>query len=138
VGTAIAMPTSSADLRLCFTRKLGIVIAKNVAISLTNQRKNRRLQMTREQAFRMIEEHIEALANYDVITADVAETLTAYIFKFMLEIDSLEDEEELGVDNEAEIANVISLWSKHLDEITKEPNDTNQTSQKDENDEETN
>ncbi len=94
--------------------------------------------MTREQAFRMIEEHIEALANYDVITADVAETLTAYIFKFMLEIDSLEDEEELGVDNEAEIANVISLWSKHLDEITKEPNDTNQTSQKDENDEETN
>lgn len=90
--------------------------------------------MTREQAFRMIEEHIEALANYDVITADVAETLTAYIFKFMLEIDSLEDE-ELGVDNEAEIANVISLWSKHLDEITKEPN---QTSQKDENDEEDN
>ena len=90
--------------------------------------------MTREQAFRMIEEHIEALANYDVITADVAETLTAYIFKFMLEIDSLEDE-ELGVDNEAEIANVISLWSKHLDEITKEPN---QTRQKDENDEEDN
>jgi hypothetical protein len=93
--------------------------------------------MTREQAFRKIEEHIEALANYDVIDADVAETLTAYIFKFMIEIDSLEDE-ELGVDNEAEIANVISLWSKHLDEITKEPNDTNQTSQKDENNEETN
>lgn len=90
--------------------------------------------MTREQAFRRIEEHIEALANYDVITADVAETLTAYIFKFMIEIDTLEDE-ELGADNEAEIANVISLWSKHLDEITK---DTNQTSQKDENDEETN
>lgn len=89
--------------------------------------------MTRDQAFRKIEEHIEALANYDVIDADVAETLTAYIFKFMIEIDTLE--EELGVDNEAEIANVISLWSKHLDEITK---DTNQTSQKDENDEETN
>ena len=134
MGTAILERTSSANLRLFITRKLGIVAVRNAAIKLTNQRKNRRLQMTREQAFRMIEEHIEALANYDVITADVAETLTAYIFKFMLEIDSLEDE-ELGVDNEAEIANVISLWSKHLDEITKEPN---QTSQKDENDEEDN
>jgi hypothetical protein len=134
VGTAILERTSSANLRLFITRKLGIVAVRNAAIKLTNQRKNGRLQMTREQAFRMIEEHIEALANYDVITADVAETLTAYIFKFMLEIDSLEDE-ELGVDNEAEIANVISLWSKHLDEITKEPN---QTSQKDENDEEDN
>ena len=86
--------------------------------------------MTREQAFRKIEEHIEALANYDVINADVAETLTAYIFKFMLEIDTIEEP-----DADEEIENVISIWSRHLDEITKEPETPNQ---KDENDEETN
>lgn len=86
--------------------------------------------MTPQEVFRQIEEHIEALANYDVIDADVAETLTSYIFKFMLEIDTIEEP-----DADEEIENVISIWSRHLDEITKEPETT---SQKDENDEETN
>jgi hypothetical protein len=113
---------------LCITRRLGTVIARNVITSL--RAKSRRVKMTPQEVFRQIEEHIEALANYDVIDADVAETLTSYIFKFMLEIDTIEEP-----DADEEIENVISIWSRHLDEITKEPETT---SQKDENDEETN
>lgn len=86
--------------------------------------------MTPQEVFRKIEEHIEALANYDVIDADVAETLTSYIFKFMLEIDTIEES-----DADEEIENVISIWSRHLNEVTKEPETPNQ---KDEDDEETN
>jgi hypothetical protein len=127
-GIALQIFTKCASLRLFITKRLGTVIARNVITSLRT--KSRRVKMTPQEVFRQIEEHIEALANYDVIDADVAETLTSYIFKFMLEIDTIEEP-----DADEEIENVISIWSRHLDEITKEPETT---SQKDENDEETN
>ena len=47
--------------------------------------------MTKEEAARKIEEHIQILVDYDVLNAQVADTLTEYIWSIINEIDPVVD-----------------------------------------------
>jgi hypothetical protein len=47
--------------------------------------------MTKDEAARKIEEHIQILVDYDVLEAQVADTLTEYIWSIINEIDPVVD-----------------------------------------------
>jgi len=47
--------------------------------------------MAKEEAARKIEEHIQILVDYDVLNAQVADTLTEYIWSIINEIDPVVD-----------------------------------------------
>lgn len=47
--------------------------------------------MMKEEAARKIEEHIQILVDYDVINAQVADTLTEYVWSIIGEIDPIVD-----------------------------------------------
>ena len=47
--------------------------------------------MAKEEAARKIEEHIQILVDYDVLEAQVADTLTEYIWSIINEIDPVVD-----------------------------------------------
>lgn len=53
----------------------------------------------KEQAARKIEEHLQILVDYDVLGAQVADTLTEYIWSIIGEIDPIVD-----------VDNVTRLW----------------------------
>lgn len=50
---------------------------------------------TPEESARAIEEHIQVLADYDVIPVDVAETLTEYVWKILAPAEYLDNVREL-------------------------------------------
>lgn len=47
--------------------------------------------MTKDEAARKIEEHIQILVDYDVLNAQVADTLTEYVWSIINEIDPVVD-----------------------------------------------
>lgn len=47
--------------------------------------------MMKEEAARKIEEHLQVLVDYDVLEAQVADTLTEYIWSIIGEIDPIID-----------------------------------------------
>jgi hypothetical protein len=47
--------------------------------------------MAKEEAARKIEEHIQILVDYDVLNAQVADTLTEYIWSIINEVDPVVD-----------------------------------------------
>ena len=49
----------------------------------------------KEEAGRQIEAHIQTLVDYDVLDAQVADTLTEYIWGFINKIDSVVDVDQL-------------------------------------------
>lgn len=51
--------------------------------------------MAKEEAARKIEEHIQILVDYDVLNAQVADTLTEYIWSIINEIDPVVDVDSL-------------------------------------------
>lgn len=56
------------------------------AVSVKKIRKNRSQKMNKEEAFQKIREHIEMLAQYNLIDERVASTLTGYIYDYIDEI----------------------------------------------------
>jgi hypothetical protein len=52
--------------------------------------------MMKEEAARYLEEHIEVLVDYGLIDAEVAETLTEYIWKAIGDIDPVVDVDSLN------------------------------------------
>lgn len=60
--------------------------------------------MMKEEAARKIEEHLQVLVDYDVMDAQVADTLTEYIWSIIGEIDPIVD-----------VDNISKLWSKDSD-----------------------
>jgi hypothetical protein len=51
--------------------------------------------MMKEEAGRKIEAHIAMLVDYDVLNAQVADTLTEYIWSFINSIDTIVDVDQL-------------------------------------------
>ena len=51
--------------------------------------------MSKEEAGRKIEAHIQTLVDYDVLDAQVADTLTQYIWEFVNDIDNVVDVDQL-------------------------------------------
>ena len=51
--------------------------------------------MMKEEAGRKIEAHIQMLVDYDVINAQVADTLTEYVWGFINDIDLMVDVDQL-------------------------------------------
>ena len=61
--------------------------------------------MTKEESARVIEEHLQILADYDVIPVDVAETLTEYIWKI------LTGDKQDGIDM-TNVSELKAYWGK--------------------------
>lgn len=53
------------------------------------------MSMTPEQAAREIETHLQILVDYDVIEAQVSETLTEYIWVIINQIDLIKEPDQL-------------------------------------------
>jgi hypothetical protein len=67
------------------------------------------VEVTKEESARAIEEHLQILADYDVIPFDVAETLTEYIWKILTGGPQI----DMGIDNVSELK---AYWEKMTQE----------------------
>lgn len=72
--------------------------------------------MTKEQAIEMIQEHLEMLADYGVLTESVAETLYTNMWKIVVSID---EGDPVKDQIERDIQNITEMWkvmkNKHDD-----------------------
>ena len=64
--------------------------------------------MMKEEAGRKIEAHIQMLVDYDVINAQVADTLTEYVWGFINDIDLVVDVDQLE--------DVWNVWKSNKEE----------------------
>lgn len=64
--------------------------------------------MMKEEAGRKIEAHIQMLVDYDVINAQVADTLTEYVWGFINDIDLIVDVDQLE--------DVWNVWKSNKEE----------------------